>query len=148
MSAFGATSIRGRGDQYSAPFGHGASHNAIPGTLRGMPHRRGNAAGAHALRLALRDGDFTADDYEQLLALDRLQPRESKGLTRQQLASIPTQKGARHAHEPDCVICVEPVKKRQVCLSLPCTHEFHAQCIKKWLAQNPTCPICKGAYSV
>jgi hypothetical protein len=26
---------------------------------------------------------------------------------------------------------------------LDCGHGFHIQCIKKWLAQKNTCPVCK-----
>jgi len=27
--------------------------------------------------------------------------------------------------------------------SLPCKHEFHENCIKKWFRRSPTCPLCR-----
>ena len=26
---------------------------------------------------------------------------------------------------------------------LPCKHNFHQKCIKKWFQQSPTCPLCR-----
>lgn len=45
----------------------------------------------------------------------------------------------------------ETTKKCLICLDdmesdiefLPCVHSFHGQCIRKWLTDNPLCPICK-----
>ncbi|EKD21550.1 uncharacterized protein L3040_006071 [Drepanopeziza brunnea f. sp. 'multigermtubi'] len=46
----------------------------------------------------------------------------------------------------ECVVCLEEyVDGVSRVMSLPCGHEFHADCITPWLTKRRrTCPICKG----
>ena len=46
----------------------------------------------------------------------------------------------------ECVVCLEEyVDGVSRVMSLPCGHEFHAECIIPWLTtRRRTCPICKG----
>ncbi|KAF2034304.1 hypothetical protein EK21DRAFT_97424 [Setomelanomma holmii] len=46
----------------------------------------------------------------------------------------------------ECVVCLEEyVDGISQVMSLPCGHEFHAECITPWLVtRRRTCPICKG----
>ncbi|PCG89770.1 Zinc finger, RING-type [Penicillium occitanis (nom. inval.)] len=46
----------------------------------------------------------------------------------------------------ECVVCLEEyVDGQSQVMSLPCGHEFHAECITPWLTtRRRTCPICKG----
>jgi hypothetical protein len=46
----------------------------------------------------------------------------------------------------ECVVCLEEyVDGQSRVMSLPCGHEFHADCITPWLTtRRRTCPICKG----
>ncbi|KAJ5156068.1 hypothetical protein N7492_008871 [Penicillium capsulatum] len=46
----------------------------------------------------------------------------------------------------ECVVCLEEyVDGQSRVMSLPCGHEFHAECITPWLTtRRRTCPICKG----
>lgn len=46
----------------------------------------------------------------------------------------------------ECAICLEEyVDGVSRVMSLPCGHEFHAECITPWLTtRRRTCPICKG----
>lgn len=46
----------------------------------------------------------------------------------------------------ECVVCLEEyVEGESLVMSLPCGHEFHAECITPWLVnRRRTCPICKG----
>ncbi|KUJ14383.1 uncharacterized protein LY89DRAFT_698720 [Mollisia scopiformis] len=46
----------------------------------------------------------------------------------------------------ECVVCLEEyVDGVSRVMSLPCGHEFHADCITPWLTtRRRTCPICKG----
>jgi hypothetical protein len=46
----------------------------------------------------------------------------------------------------ECVVCLEDyIDGVSKVMSLPCGHEFHADCITPWLVtRRRTCPICKG----
>ena len=43
-----------------------------------------------------------------------------------------------------CTICLENYQNGDDTIALPCIHIFHADCIKTWLKNNITCPICKN----
>lgn len=46
--------------------------------------------------------------------------------------------------EKDCNICIECFNKDDSIVKLNCNHEFHKDCIKKWLCNNSTkCPVCR-----
>ena len=42
-----------------------------------------------------------------------------------------------------CTICLEEYVNGDDSIALPCIHIFHADCIKTWLKNKNTCPICK-----
>ncbi|KAL3508721.1 hypothetical protein ACH5RR_028122 [Cinchona calisaya] len=44
-----------------------------------------------------------------------------------------------------CVICQTDYKDQEMVGTLDCGHEYHVDCIKKWLVVKNTCPICKSA---
>ena len=41
-----------------------------------------------------------------------------------------------------CSICFETLKNKS-CRKLICNHQFHINCIDKWLSKNNSCPICR-----
>ena len=41
----------------------------------------------------------------------------------------------------ECTICLEQTRQMQ-CETI-CGHRFHIKCIKKWLSNHSTCPICR-----
>nr|GMC65642.1 E3 ubiquitin-protein ligase SDIR1 [Ipomoea batatas]GMD86059.1 E3 ubiquitin-protein ligase SDIR1 [Ipomoea batatas] len=45
--------------------------------------------------------------------------------------------------ELTCSVCLEQVNEGELVRSLPCLHQFHANCIDPWLRQQGTCPVCK-----
>lgn len=49
--------------------------------------------------------------------------------------------------EDSCCICMMNFDKETKMVKLPCGHEFHSECIKKWFTDsNNVCPICKTPY--
>ncbi|KAB2606902.1 hypothetical protein D8674_006619 [Pyrus ussuriensis x Pyrus communis] len=42
----------------------------------------------------------------------------------------------------DCVICMEEFDEGDKCRVLKCKHNFHQECIEKWLATASKCPLC------
>mmetsp|Transcript_97126 Transcript_97126/g.222567 ORF Transcript_97126/g.222567 Transcript_97126/m.222567 type:complete len:121 (+) Transcript_97126:146-508(+) len=61
------------------------------------------------------------------------------------LACLPVSKFqvATGASATQCSICWEDQEDGQCALRLPCLHEFHQNCITKWLRTQPTCPLCR-----
>ena len=62
-------------------------------------------------------------------------------------ASTKSNKRKRYTgRQVECVVCLEDyVDGESRVMSLPCGHEFHADCITPWLVnRRRTCPICKG----
>ena len=43
----------------------------------------------------------------------------------------------------DCNICFEKLVLKETQI-LHCNHEFHDDCIEKWLEENNTCPYCRS----
>lgn len=46
-------------------------------------------------------------------------------------------------YDKDCSICLSGMKKEDTVVRTPCSHEFHYHCVKLWLNQRLTCPLCR-----
>ncbi|OQV21008.1 putative E3 ubiquitin-protein ligase RNF38 [Hypsibius exemplaris] len=93
------------------------------------------------------------EQYELMLNIaDRLNcESKPKGLTKQEIEKIRLRRfsGEKTDHgQTACVICICDFEPKQSLRQLPCTHEFHAKCVDKWLKSNRSCPICRGDASV
>lgn len=88
------------------------------------------------------------ENYEALLNLaERLGEAKPRGLNRLEIEQLPSFKFNAETHQGDqtsCVVCMCDFEARQLLRGLPCSHEFHAKCVDKWLKTNRTCPICRG----
>ncbi|ROT37656.1 hypothetical protein SODALDRAFT_325211 [Sodiomyces alkalinus F11] len=62
------------------------------------------------------------------------------------LGSISSEWKKYMSRQVECVVCLEEyIDGVSRVMSLPCGHEFHAECITPWLTtRRRTCPICKG----
>ncbi|CAH1373406.1 hypothetical protein MTP99_014807 [Tenebrio molitor] len=97
----------------------------------------------------LSSSDTTeTENYEALLNLaEQLGEAKPRGLGKLEIESLLSYKFNADTHQGDqtsCVVCMCDFEARQVLRVLPCSHEFHAKCIDKWLRSNRTCPICRG----
>ncbi|CAH8507406.1 unnamed protein product [Heterobilharzia americana] len=43
-----------------------------------------------------------------------------------------------------CMICLEDYEESQQIRQMRCSHEFHANCVDKWLKTKRTCPLCRA----
>ncbi|XP_066248420.1 E3 ubiquitin-protein ligase RNF38 [Euwallacea similis] len=88
------------------------------------------------------------ENYEALLNLaEQLGEAKPRGLAKLEIEQLVSYKFNVDTHEGDqtsCVVCMCDFEARQMLRVLPCSHEFHAKCIDKWLRSNRTCPICRG----
>ena len=84
--------------------------------------------------------------YEQILELEEENGKVSKGLDKAIINSIPTFMWRQgDTSEDSCSICMMEFEPRQRCNRLRgCNHEFHSECIKKWLSKEKKCPMCMG----
>ncbi|KAG9150013.1 hypothetical protein Leryth_010064 [Lithospermum erythrorhizon] len=116
-------------------------------------HEIGDSADQHRdMRL-----DIDQMSYEELLALGEQIGCVTTGMseedvkkklkTRSFLSSetVSDSNKASSAKEFDfCVVCQADYKNRELVGTLDCGHEYHVDCIKKWLVMKNTCPVCKS----
>ena len=83
-------------------------------------------------------------NYEDLLALN--EGLIKKGLLEAEIKRFPTYTylSSNQSANPDscCVICISSFEVGQIVREIVCGHEFHKECIDKWLNANIKCPIC------
>ena len=49
----------------------------------------------------------------------------------------------RHDNNNNCVVCLSEFQIGDIISALPCCHVFHTECIKNWLKNELSCPVCK-----
>lgn len=88
--------------------------------------------------------------YEQLLELGDKLGKVSKGLKKEQLAKIPAKSWRPGVTKSNnCSICFEDFTVRhRVKLLSECGHEYHDNCINKWLESESRCPVCNKDINV
>ncbi|PWA54294.1 zinc finger, RING/FYVE/PHD-type [Artemisia annua] len=91
--------------------------------------------------------DIDNMSYEELLALEERIGNVNTGLTEEKITKHMMLKQyvveTGHVVEP-CCICQEEYKDGDDLGGLECKHDFHRDCIKQWLQQKNSCPICKS----
>ncbi|KAK9841061.1 hypothetical protein WJX81_008552 [Elliptochloris bilobata] len=79
--------------------------------------------------------------YEMLLALDANNPRRSvRRSVLDKLGSVPA---TRADAAQECHICMDGFCCGTRIMSLPCEHRFCSSCIRRWLSNHSTCPVCR-----
>ncbi|PIA49601.1 hypothetical protein AQUCO_01300410v1 [Aquilegia coerulea] len=78
--------------------------------------------------------------YEELQSLGEVIGTESRGLSEELIAYLPSYKYKtgifkKEKHE-ECVICYMEYKNKERLMTLPCQHRYHSECITKWLKLN------------
>ncbi|CAL1374892.1 unnamed protein product [Linum trigynum] len=84
--------------------------------------------------------------YEELLALGEVVGTESRGLSADTIADLPSvnyKSGSNESGTSDsCVICRLDYEDEETVTVLSCKHSYHAECINNWLQINKVCPVC------
>ncbi|XVF04596.1 hypothetical protein REPUB_Repub05bG0097900 [Reevesia pubescens] len=89
--------------------------------------------------------------YEELLALGEVVGTESRQLSTDSIASLPSvtyEAGSSQSGSNDsCVICHVDYEDGDSLTALSCKHSYHPECINNWLKINKVCPICSDEVS-
>ncbi|KAL3828178.1 hypothetical protein ACJIZ3_016980 [Penstemon smallii] len=86
--------------------------------------------------------------YEELLELGETVGTQSRGLSQDHIARLPTSKfkwslfSRKKFRGERCVICQMDYKRGDKRITLPCKHVYHTGCGSRWLSINKACPIC------
>ncbi|XP_062194238.1 E3 ubiquitin ligase BIG BROTHER-related-like [Phragmites australis] len=89
--------------------------------------------------------------YEELVALGEVVGTESRGLSADTLASLPSvtykTQDVQDGNTEQCVICRVEFEEGESLIALPCKHSYHPECINQWLQINKVCPMCSAEVS-
>ncbi|XP_073311055.1 E3 ubiquitin ligase BIG BROTHER-related-like isoform X1 [Primulina huaijiensis] len=89
--------------------------------------------------------------YEELLALGEVVGTESRGLSVDTIASLPSvnykSQGDQTGISDSCVICRLDYEDGETLTVLSCKHSYHTECINNWLKINKVCPVCSTEVS-
>jgi E3 ubiquitin-protein ligase RNF38/44 len=87
------------------------------------------------------------ENFGDALFGDRMGEAKQKGLSKSEIEKISCYKykGSPKSdlEQVTCIICISEFELKQTLRVLPCSHEYHAKCIDKWLKSNRSCPICR-----
>ncbi|XP_064630479.1 E3 ubiquitin-protein ligase RNF38-like isoform X3 [Lineus longissimus] len=121
-----------------------------PGFLLHFLAMLGNPPVPGTIGMDLHEDAREVENYEALLNLaERLGEAKPRGLTKSDIDKLPSYRfnpemQRSDADQTSCVVCMCDFEVRQLLRVLPCSHEFHAKCVDKWLKTNRTCPICRA----
>jgi len=92
---------------------------------------------------------LTDEDWQEIDARNA----EPKGLTKHEIQKLPSYFVTKNTMKDftdneRCVICMCEFEVENSIRILPCAHEFHCECVDKWLETNLTCPICRSTVEV
>jgi len=68
---------------------------------------------------------------------------ERRGLEGAWLSMLPVAEWSCAREKEECSICLQDLAVGERVMRLPCFHQSHEECLVKWLAQSPHCPVCK-----
>ncbi|KAK7471677.1 hypothetical protein BaRGS_00035690 [Batillaria attramentaria] len=70
-------------------------------------------------------------------------------LAEEELLALPSFPAAKSDFDETCPICLVNFQAGDTLIRLPgCTHVFHDECIRKWLKEAYSCPVCRRVVNV
>ncbi|KAK7333494.1 hypothetical protein VNO80_30268 [Phaseolus coccineus] len=99
--------------------------------------------------------DIDDMSYEELLVLGERIGNVERGLSEDIIARqmqtktylLPNNLEGSTSEEQEidlCIICQDEYKNKEEIGILRCGHEYHADCIRRWLQERDVCPLCKS----
>jgi hypothetical protein len=83
------------------------------------------------------------DSYEARLRLDENNPKKGvgpEGLKRLHMHEFDSLNFENHS----CPVCLQEYSESEFVANMPtCRHQFHTECIERWLQSSTKCPVCR-----
>ena len=70
-------------------------------------------------------------------------PAAKKAIENLKKYKINEEKIKEFGFENSCAVCKDEFNIGEECLSMPCNHNFHKDCIIPWLNERNSCPVCR-----
>uniref|UniRef100_A0A1A9UTB3 RING-type domain-containing protein n=1 Tax=Glossina austeni TaxID=7395 RepID=A0A1A9UTB3_GLOAU len=86
------------------------------------------------------------DRHEVLEAMQDVCNEFSDDLRTSQINMLPTYEynvDRSCDDQASCAVCISDLVSKELMRKLPCGHNFHAECLDKWLQSHETCPMCR-----
>eukprot|EP00927_Polykrikos_kofoidii_P068602 TRINITY_DN6394_c0_g1_i1.p1 TRINITY_DN6394_c0_g1~~TRINITY_DN6394_c0_g1_i1.p1 ORF type:complete len:397 (-),score=53.51 TRINITY_DN6394_c0_g1_i1:203-1393(-) len=84
--------------------------------------------------------DITPEDYDMLLRLDQVVVKPTASTD--DIEALPSV-AVEEFQGGHCTVCISNFEDSDSVAVLPCKHQFHRECITRWLAEcRKTCPLC------
>lgn len=70
-------------------------------------------------------------------------PASKKSVEALEKYTIDENKLKSFGEENTCSVCKDEFEIGSTCLSMPCKHNFHEDCLLPWLKERNSCPVCR-----
>lgn len=101
-------------------------------------------AAANLLReLADRLDDIVPMILDDTPAAPRVPPASKEVVAKLPVTTVTDEFLAKQDADAECAICKENLVLNDKMQELPCKHMFHPPCLKPWLDEHNSCPICR-----
>ena len=70
-------------------------------------------------------------------------PAAKKAVEKLKKYKINEEKIKEFGFENSCAVCKDEFNIGEECLSMPCNHYFHGNCLLPWLKERNSCPVCR-----
>ncbi|KAK7796581.1 hypothetical protein U0070_017398 [Myodes glareolus] len=121
----------------------------LPRSGRGRSGGNSSASGSSSNPRSSSNGESSQsrsemfeDGNEDILLYPFNDNHQTRGLTKEQTANLAMRSFGENDALKTCSICITEYMEGNKLRKLPCSHEYHAHCINRWLSENTTCPIC------
>eukprot|EP00262_Sarcandra_glabra_P017057 TRINITY_DN5726_c2_g2_i1.p1 TRINITY_DN5726_c2_g2~~TRINITY_DN5726_c2_g2_i1.p1 ORF type:complete len:237 (-),score=42.40 TRINITY_DN5726_c2_g2_i1:209-919(-) len=89
------------------------------------------------------DPDFMT--YEELQSLGDSIGTHYRGLPQELICILQEECTSTHTtgdKDEECLICLMEYEEDDILMTLPCKHNYHSDCVTKWLQIKKICPVC------
>ncbi|VVA11681.1 PREDICTED: E3 ubiquitin-ligase [Prunus dulcis] len=123
-----------------------AGSSSVPGRPESGTDDSNNSESAVNLLQSLidnLDNVFPPGIMDDVRAAPRVPPASKRVVANLPVITITEEVLKKLGEEAECAICKENLVVNDKMQELPCKHTFHPPCLKPWLDEHNSCPICR-----